>query len=129
MLKDIEKRKKWAKQYAHQYYIDNKENIKIKLKEYGLNNKESSKRRSRKHLMKKYNLTIEEYNKLFDEQNSKCGICGRHQDELKQALAVDHNHISGNVRGLICVRCNRAIGMFEDDISLLERAIDYLKKC
>jgi hypothetical protein len=78
--------------------------------------------------MKRYNLTIEEYNKLFNIQNGKCAICGRHQNELIKALAVDHNHITGNVRGLICVRCNRAIGMFEDNISLLEKAIVYLKK-
>jgi hypothetical protein len=128
MIKDIEKRKKWAKQYGQQYYIDNKETIKTKQKKYNLKNKESSKRRSRKHLMKRYNLTIEEYNKLFNIQNGKCAICGRHQNELIKALAVDHNHITGNVRGLICVRCNRAIGMFEDNISLLEKAIVYLKK-
>lgn len=116
----------YKKQYAKQYYLNNKERTKIKQKEYNKNNKGLSKKRSRKHTVKKYGLTLEQYNNLLNSQNQRCSICGRHQDELKQSLAVDHDHVSGKVRGLLCVRCNRAIGMLEDDIKLLKQAINYL---
>ena len=56
----------------------------------------------------------------------KCAVCGKHQSEIKQALCVDHNHINNNVRGLLCIRCNRAIGMLEDNVQLLSQAINYL---
>lgn len=52
----------------------------------------------------------------------KCDICGR-----KQKLEVDHNHKTGKVRGLLCSRCNGALGQFCDAIELLEKAIAYLK--
>ena len=64
---------------------------------------------------------------MFNKQNGKCAICGKHQIELKQSLCVDHNHTTGKVNGLLCTRCNGAIGMFNDDIILLEKAINYLK--
>lgn len=64
-------------------------------------------------LQKKYGITLEDYNKMFAEQNGCCAMCGRHQSEFKRALAVDHNHITGAVRGLLCMRCNTTLGSYE----------------
>lgn len=74
-------------------------------------------------LMRKYKLTRDEYNKMYDNQNSCCAICGVH----RSVLLVDHNHISGQVRLLLCIKCNAGLGQFNDSIDLLNKAIQYLK--
>lgn len=68
-----------------------------------------------------------EYNKLLEAQDSKCAICQTSAKDLKFGLCVDHNHVSGQVRGLLCDNCNQALGLLKDNISSLERAIKYLK--
>jgi hypothetical protein len=77
---------------------------------------------------KRYGLTLERWNEMFAYQEGKCAICGTHQDQLKLELAVDHCHKTGKVRGLLCVRCNRAIGLMEDNPELLHSAIVHLTK-
>ena len=79
-------------------------------------------------LKKYYGLTESDYNSLLDHQNGVCAICGN-PDLIKDTLAVHHCHTSGEVRGLLCSNCNLGIGNFNDDISRLESAIEYLKKC
>lgn len=69
---------------------------------------------------------LEEYNKLLELQNSSCGICGG-KDSAKR-LAVDHDHETGKIRGLLCSKCNRALGYLNDDKELLRKAISYLEK-
>jgi len=79
------------------------------------------------HLKNKYNITLEDYNSLFVKQNGCCLICGKHQSELKYKLAVDHNHKTGEVRGLLCNHCNAGLGNFNDDKKLLLKASEYLE--
>lgn len=67
----------------------------------------------------------DEYDRRLNEQGGGCAICGEFPTEKK--LAVDHDHETGRVRGLLCMRCNTALGHFEDSITLLEAAIDYLE--
>jgi len=85
----------------------------------------------RNKLLRVYGLTIETYAAMLEEQNHVCAIC--HQPETAKApaghtipLAVDHDHTSGNVRALLCRRCNTSIGKFNDDPKLLQSALDYL---
>lgn len=85
-----------------------------------------------KHIKNKYNLEIEEYLKMIEDQDNKCKICGKPEVFTSskgnvKSLAIDHHHESGRVRGLLCQKCNSAIGMLMDDIQLLESAIEYLK--
>lgn len=75
----------------------------------------------------KYGLTIAEYDKMAVAQNHKCGICGVPQSEIGYALAVDHSHETGKVRGLLCIKCNVGIGNLNDSVDTLLKAIDYLK--
>ena len=73
-----------------------------------------------------YGIDGEDYYNIFDYQNGVCYICQRKPRKMR--LAVDHNHKTGEVRGLLCKTCNRdIIGSAKDEISFLERAIDYLK--
>ena len=85
--------------------------------------------RARKNTFKyDYNLTIEKYNEILQQQGSRCAICGIYQSQLDKNLSVDHNHETGKIRGLLCSKCNFAIGLFNDSKDLLHRAIGYLEK-
>lgn len=81
-----------------------------------------------KQLKKLYNITIEDYNLMFKNQNGLCSICGRHQSELVRKLQVDHDHVNGKIRGLLCSRCNVGLGSFKDSIGLFTKAIEYIQK-
>ena len=73
-------------------------------------------------------ITTKQYLEMFRSHNGKCDICGVPNLELKRNLAIDHDHITGKIRGLLCINCNMALGGFRDDPELLENAIAYLKK-
>lgn len=73
-----------------------------------------------------YGLTPEDYYSLLDKQGGACAIC-RGQCKTGKKLAVDHDHETGKVRGLLCTRCNVALGMFQDDMDRMAKAIAYLK--
>lgn len=72
-------------------------------------------------LKKNYNLSVEDYTNLLKKQSHKCKICG-----LKTKLVVDHCHNSGMVRGLLCAKCNFALGLLNDNVKVLYNAINYL---
>jgi hypothetical protein len=72
-------------------------------------------------------MTYERYLQMLESQNNCCFICGGHQDNFKRQLSVDHNHETGEVRGLLCDACNGGIGRLKDSIQMLEKAIKYLK--
>ena len=74
-----------------------------------------------------HGLSYRQYDTMLKQQGG-CAICGKLADTDGKQLAVDHDHATGLVRGLLCTRCNRAIGAFEDSPYLLERAADYLRK-
>ncbi|MDP1614799.1 MAG: endonuclease VII domain-containing protein [Methylococcales bacterium] len=65
-------------------------------------------------LKQKYGLSIADYDKMKEQQGGYCAICGKHQTELKRHLAVDHNHTTGKIRGLLCDKCNIGIGCIEN---------------
>ena len=79
------------------------------------------------HLLRKFGITRDEYNDLYNEQNGSCACCGKHQVELNVTMAVDHCHETGRVRGLLCGPCNRGIGMLGDNIEGLRKALKYLE--
>jgi hypothetical protein len=75
-----------------------------------------------------YGITLKEYENLYIKQNGMCAIC-HHPEPVKSRLflAVDHDHKTGKVRGLLCSKCNMAIGSFGDSVEYLLSAIRYLK--
>ena len=76
----------------------------------------------------RYNITTEEYNDKFKEQEGKCEICGKHQKDLDRALCVDHNHDTGKNRGLLCSNCNSMLGFALDKTSILINGSKYIQK-
>lgn len=74
----------------------------------------------------RYGLTPEDLNGLLESQNHECALCGK--PIAVGGFEVDHSHDTGNVRGLLCSRCNRGLGTFGDDESLLHQAIKYLEE-
>ena len=70
-----------------------------------------------------YGLTIEDVQALREKQNNKCAVCHK---EPERPLNVDHCHVTGKIRGLLCWNCNIAIGYFKDSITNLLSAIKYL---
>jgi dCMP deaminase len=78
-------------------------------------------------LKKEYGMDRLEYNRMLEQQNGVCAICKKKNDRGHQ-LCVDHNHISGKIRGLLCHKCNRILGVFKDDISNFRSSLSYLTK-
>ena len=70
-----------------------------------------------------YNITSVEVSSLLAAQDNKCGVC---KEDFNKAPNVDHDHKTGQVRGLLCSRCNMAIGLLKDSPEILYRAIEYL---
>ena len=77
------------------------------------------------YLWRKYGITLEEYEDRLEAQGGVCGICGR-PPTARIALHVDHEHTTGRIRGLLCFRCNNALGDFDDDHDRLVAALVYL---
>lgn len=92
-------RKKWVDASKRYYTLENR-----RIKNY-----------------KRYNLTIEDYDAMFSKQNGKCAICFENEN-----LVIDHDHATGLVRGLLCQRCNKGLGMFKDSPERMKSAIIYI---
>lgn len=84
--------------------------------------------RNRKYGLKKYNMTIEQYESLLDSQNRSCAICGKKEEtKNKLSMPLDHCHETGKVRGLLCHPCNLGIGSLRHNPELLRRAANYVE--
>lgn len=79
------------------------------------------------HLKRKYGITLQDYERMLDEQGGCCAICRRPPRE-GATLHVDHEHDTERVRGLLCFTCNNALGDFEDDPAALRAALSYLAR-
>jgi site-specific DNA-adenine methylase len=104
------------KNYNKKYYEKNKEKF----------NKEKKKVQRR---LRIYKLTSKEFSKYLNTQKNKCGICRTVFSDKKPYIAsVDHNHHTGKIRGLLCGRCNSAIGLFKEDLIILKNSLEWLSK-
>lgn len=130
-----------SKEYNKSYYAKHRDSLILKQRAYRRNNKESVLKQvkeynrrnpeTRKSAILKYEfgITIDDYYKLLELQNGGCAICGNQQTRKGvKYLAVDHDHASGTIRGLLCDRCNRGLGFFKDSPELLNRASAYLQR-
>lgn len=122
---------------AKERYREKKDTILEQGKRYREANKEQiSKRRQtryfshqpevRKHnaLKANYGIGLDEYQTMYEAQNGCCGICFKPYETLD----VDHDHVTNEVRGLLCQRCNKGIGLLLEDETILKSAITYLGK-
>lgn len=89
-------------------------------------------RSQRVNKLKRYGLTLERYDEILAGQGGGCAICGKRPGAEgchpnQQFLAVDHNHVTNQVRGLLCSNCNHMIGKSKESIANLEAGIAYLR--
>jgi hypothetical protein len=118
-----EKNKEHIKQKGKERYEANKEEMKAQMRQY---RKDNPKKMRDLHYRRYYGINIHDYNEMLYKQQNCCGICGCFAGE--ERLCVDHDHETGEVRGLLCQLCNKALGLFKDDKGSLERAIAYLER-
>ena len=91
--------------------------------------KDCAKKSSMEYQRKKaYGIDDWSYNVLLENQDYRCLICMDHIDDLKTALAVDHNHKTGTIRGLLCLNCNVGISNLKDSPAILRLAAEYLEE-
>jgi hypothetical protein len=84
------------------------------------------------HIKKVYGMTQEEYRLLLAKQGGVCAICGRPERGILRGkirmLGVDHNHITGKIRGLLCTNCNTALGLVKENPTILVNMISYIER-
>jgi nitrate/TMAO reductase-like tetraheme cytochrome c subunit len=123
--KDLDK----AKQYNKEYYRKHAKKMRARSDEWYKKHPEVVKD---KELKKKFGISFNDYQKLLENQSGVCAICHRSETYTKagkiKALSVDHNHITGKIRELLCSPCNVVLGLVEEDPSRLEALIAYLEK-
>ena len=84
-------------------------------------------------LKKRFGIDLNEYSRKLSEQGNVCGICGNPETTVDKRtnvlrmLAVDHNHATGQIRGLLCMACNQGLGNFQEDLQRLKKAVSYLE--
>ena len=110
--------KEWHKKWAK----NNKEHVNNYLRQWRKDNPEKEKGRT---LRESHNLSYENWLKMWEVQNGKCLICGKKFTKPSDAC-VDHNHKTGNIRGLLCSKCNLGLGFFKDNPKLTAKATEYL---
>ena len=89
--------------------------------------KENPQWQIKKHLKFNWDMTLEEYDELFELQDNCCAIC-KTIDFGDRRGAIDHDHKTGEIRGILCINCNNGLGRFKDNIDSLKEAILYLEK-
>lgn len=134
-----QKHKDKIKEYNKKYQKKHKEKIKWKKKKYNQEHKgerkayyeKSKDKRKEAYLNRVYNLNIKDYDKILKQQGGVCAICRKKETNKRNGkticLSVDHCHQTGEVRGLLCIKCNIIIGNLKEDISLFYKCIKYLK--
>ena len=100
----------------------NPERYRTKLQDYAASGKKKTSDR-KSHLKRKYGLTLQEFDELLASQGGGCAICGN-----PNADNVDHDHVTGRVRGILCFTCNVAIGLIAEDEERLMGALSYLTR-
>lgn len=127
--------KKCKNIYGKSYWKKNKKRLRIERKDFYNKNKEkiqlANKKRNDKYgfayrLKTRYNMTVKDYDKMLKGQKGGCWICGKLPKTRR--LSIDHSHKTGQIRGLLCHRCNRGLAWFSDNPKLLNRAAKYLMK-
>lgn len=106
---------------------ENAERVKEIKQKWGRKNKRATQAAQRQ---KRYGLSQEDYDTLLRKQDFKCAICGSADSGRKDSdiFAVDHDHQTGHIRGLLCGPCNVGLGMMRDDPARLDKAKAYLRQ-
>lgn len=120
---DAAKAKRWREANPEQYVA-----ARIRSREKRKLDPDHQRRRNERLLFTKYGLTMADFNALLESQGGVCAICKGDRNGPGARFHVDHHHTSGRVRGLLCGRCNTAIGLLQDSPELAEAAAVYLRR-
>ncbi len=107
-------------EYQREYRARNAERELAKQREY--QKTDAYKQAQRRSRMKQYGITVEDYDAMLLAQDGRCAVC----DRPMFGPHIDHDHVTGEVRGLLCRACNQGLGIFEDDVDRLLGALTYL---
>ena len=121
------------KEYMKQYRQKNKEHISANRREYYAKNREKILEQKKasydpiktkdQRLKREYGISLDDYDKLKEGQQNKCACCGG-----EYPLVIDHCHTHGNVRELLCNRCNTVVGLCEENVDIALKIRDYIEK-
>jgi hypothetical protein len=111
------------RRYNHQRWITHRDTETKRARKWQRANPDKVRVQQRRTRLRQHGLTEQDYSFLVDKQNGKCAICG---SKPTYKLHIDHCHETKKIRGLLCGKCNRGLGMFNDDKQLLQIAVKYL---
>jgi hypothetical protein len=111
---------------VRRWQLENAERYRAKQLEYAASGRKQLVDR-KSYLKRKYGMTIADYDRMFEHQGGVCAICGKPRPD-ERTLHVDHDHATGVIRGLLCFRCNNALGDFDEEYELFQMAADYLDR-
>jgi len=118
----------WQKRYQKDY----PEEMRERKKRYKEKDPERYYKLSRKHALrsswKRYGHDPDKVERYFESHSGYCEICGIKPTKGAGRLHIDHDHDTGEIRGMLCLKCNTGLGQFNDDVKTLKSAIKYLKK-
>lgn len=113
--------KSWCKECHYKSHKEWVDNNKETVREYRAKDPWTLTKRCRRH-----NISVEEFWSLYENQDGTCPVC---DTAIKaEDSAIDHNHKTGKVRGILCKTCNRALGLLKDSPNNLKRGAEYLKE-
>ena len=120
--------KKCAREIKKEYRKNNGEKVRSQQRAWAKANPD----RKREHLIKcLYGISIEQYMYVLEKQNGVCAICKQPELSIRRgsykSLDVDHNHETGEIRGLLCSACNAALGLLKEDAQRIESLLAYLR--
>lgn len=116
-MKETKKRRDWRRQW----YANNREDRQAKARELYAANPRVIRGY---HLKKTYGISLVEYERILISQGGACKICRRVPDG--KHLAVDHDHATGRIRGLLCQQCNTVLGLLKEDLESIKRLFEYV---
>jgi hypothetical protein len=108
------------------WQLENRERYRAKQREYVESGRKAAWDR-KSYLRRKYGITLEQYDEMLAAQGGACAICKKPRPE-ERTLHVDHDHLTGEIRGLLCFRCNNALGDLDEEYELFVKAADYLDR-
>ena len=113
-----------ARARAKQWRVENRDRFQATRRAYVESGRYAASSR-RSHLKRTFGMTPEEYERRLAQQGGGCAVCGR-APKAGKSLHIDHDHETGYVRGLLCFKCNAALGQLGDDLGRIERALTYV---
>lgn len=113
------------------YYIANRSRLLERARVYAERNPERKKQSNRRSVLREHGISSHTYDAMLVAQEGRCAICRRTPKQVYcrgDKLSVDHCHATGHLRGLLCTKCNAALGALDDNVDSLQAAVGYIQR-